>query len=83
MSQPSSSIDPFAPPELTEEQMLTSVEEYCAADAPPTPLRLLVEFFGDPFSRTDSYRPDPLWVSLAVFFMLGLGTFLYFSFSSH
>jgi hypothetical protein len=83
MSQPSSSIDPFAPPELTANEMVAYVEEYCAADAPPTPFRSMIELFRDPFSRAERYRPNPLWVSLAIFFLLGLGTFLYFSFGSH
>ena len=69
--------------ELTAKQMLAYVEEYCRVDAPPTPLRSMIEFFRDPFSRTDHYRPNPVWVSLAIFFLLGLGTFLYFSFWSH
>ena len=63
--------------------MLAYVEEYCAADAPPTPFRLLAEFFRDPFSRTDRYRPKPVWVTLGVFVLLGLSAFLYFSFWSH
>jgi len=63
--------------------MLAYVEEYCVADAPPSPFRLLAEFFRDPFSRTDRYRPNPVWVSLAIFFLLGLATLLYFSFWSY
>jgi hypothetical protein len=63
--------------------MLDYVEEYCEADTPPTPLRSITEFFRDPFSNNDRYRPKPVWVSLAIFLLLGLGTFLYFSFWSH
>jgi hypothetical protein len=42
----------------------------------------MIELFRDPFSTTDRYHPNPVWVSLAIFFLLGLGTFLYFSFWS-
>lgn len=80
MSQPSLSIDPFAPPELTDKQLLDSVEEYCAADAPPSPLAKLVEFLRDPYAKTDRFRPKPLWVSLAAFFFIAVGAFIYFSF---
>lgn len=83
MSRAPSSTDPFHPPELNEKQMLTSVEEYCAADAPPAPFRSMIEFFRDPFSRTDGYRPSPVWITLSILLIAGLSTFLYFSLWSH
>ncbi len=83
MSQPRSSIDPLSPPTVSEEEMIRRVEEYCAQDAPPTPRESLREFFRDPFSKDDDhYRPNPLWVSVTIFFLISCATFLYFSFRS-
>jgi len=60
--------------------MLAYVEEYCQADAPPTPVAKLIELLRNPYSKSDRYRLNPLAVSLAAFFLIGFGAFIYFSF---
>jgi len=92
MSQPRSSIDPV--PTVTEEEMTGYLEQYCAQDAPPTPLRRLLEWLRDPFEseqeretgdeiQEERYRPHPLLLSLACFMLVAIANFLYFTFRSH
>jgi hypothetical protein len=91
MSQPRSSIDPA--PTVTEEEMNGYLEQYCAQDAPLTPLRRLLEWLRDPFEseqereagdevQEEPYRPHPLLLSLACFVLVAIANFLYFTFRS-
>lgn len=84
MSQPPSSTDPLFVPTVSEEQMVGFLAEYCAQDAPPGPVQRLLDLLRDPFvqDEDDRYRLNPLWVSLAVFLLIALANFVYFSFRS-
>jgi hypothetical protein len=91
MSQPRSSIDPV--PAVTEDEMTGYLEEYCAREAPPSPLRRLREWLRDPFEseqqreagddREERYRPHPLLLTLSIFALVAVANFLYFSFGRH
>jgi len=91
MSQPHSSIELV--PAVTEEEMTGYLEEYCARDAPPSPLHWLREWLSDPFeseqqreagdTTEERYRPHPLLLTLSIFTLVAVANFLYFSFRPH